>query len=170
MNNAARIVAQGFLYLITLPLNIVGWVTVLICRAAWGRDLKWKDNVLTMTFKPDSWMMKNWYKNWGGSTLGHAIIMAPADEFGTNSVWTHELVHVEQAQAKGLLATIIALAVLPFSWWMALLIWALLPTLDYVCAGLVALLRGEKSFYRGNTQEESARAQQHARLNKVNFD
>lgn len=168
MNTAARIVSQGFLYLITLPINIVGWLTVLVCRLAWGQDLKWKDNVLTMTFKSDSWMMKNWYKNWGGSTIGHAVIMAPADEFGTKHVWNHELVHVEQMQAGGLLGFILALCVAPFCWWLAIIIWAVTPSLSYLCGSLVSLIRGE-TFYKGNTNEESARAQQHAKMNNIDF-
>lgn len=159
MNKATKIVTQGILYLITLPVNIVGWVAILVSAALWGDKPHWKDGVLTTNFRADSWIMKNWFKNWAGSTLGHSVFMAPTNSSDASVTWKHELVHVEQFQVRGMIGTFILLAVVWWNWWLALILWALLPTMSYLAAGLVALLRGE-SFYRGNTDEESAYAQE----------
>lgn len=151
---------QVFLYLITLPSNLVGWLLVTILGLAWGNGLRWKDWVLTTTLKPGSWPMTTWFKNWGGSTTGHAVFLAPMNEYEEKLVWSHELVHVEQIQGRALAGVIVALCVVGWSWWMALILWALMPPIVYLCSGLVALMRGEH-FYQGNHEEESANSQEH---------
>ncbi len=156
--SAKEIVSKGVLYFVTLPTNLVGWLVIALVGVIWGDGVRWKDGVLTTTFKPDAKPLTTWYKGWAGTTLGHAIFVVPLDPFNAKRIWTHEMVHVEQVQARGILGAIVGLAVAPACWWLGLLIWALMPALAYVTSGLTALLRGEE-FYMGNHEEESARAQ-----------
>jgi len=144
-----------FTYLIQLPVNIFwAWPAVAFIRLAWGESLKWEHGVLVVRLKKDSWPMRTWYKNWGGTAFGHAFMLAPDM---SEQVSKHELVHVEQLEASALAGLILGIlfAVLGW-WWVGLLVWPLNTALVYLCAGATAALRG-KTFYRGNHLEEAAR-------------
>lgn len=150
-----NIAVQILLYILGLPTNIVGWILVSIASAAWGDGLRWRDGVLTTTFKVDSWPMKTWYKNWGGTTAGHAIVQAPNQP---DSIWKHEMIHVSQNQRTAILGTVFAIVAFfggLTNWWLALLLWALMPSISYLCAGLLAVMKG-KPFYMANIDEEAA--------------
>lgn len=144
-----------FLYIGTLPTDIVGWICVALVRALWGRDLAWSDGVLFVRLKKDSWFERKFYTKWGGSTIGHAIIIN--ERWDRESLVLHEQAHVEQKEANGLVGLVCALAVAYWAWWLALIFWCLMPTLVYVLSGCAAVLRGE-DWYMGNHNEESARA------------
>lgn len=144
-----------FLYVGTLPTDVVGWLTMLVVRALWGRDLGWVDGVLFVRLLKDSWFERTFYKQWAGTAIGHAVMIS--DRTGTETTIRHELVHVEQVEGAGLAGLFCALLVLYWSWWVALLLWALMPSVIYVASGCAAVLRGE-SWYRGNHLEEAARA------------
>lgn len=141
------------LYIGTLPTDLVGWLVVLFVRLAWGRELHWQDGVLSTILRADSAPARSWYAKWGGTAIGHAIFVK---EGMPPSVYAHELVHVEQCEAAGIVGVVIALATLWWAWWIALAFWCLTPTLAYVLAGVTALARGE-DWYRGNHNEEAAR-------------
>jgi len=146
---------RGFLYIGTLPTDLVGWLCVAVVRALWGRDLAWQDGVLFVRLKKDTWFEKRFYQKWGGSTIGHAIIIN--ERWDGDRIVLHEFAHVEQKEAYGLLGVVCALACVWWAWWIALLFWFFMPTLSYVLGGCAAVLRGE-DWYRGNHNEESARA------------
>lgn len=146
---------RAFLYLGTLPTDLVGWLVVLVVRALWGRDLTWFDGVLFVRLRKDTWFEKRFYTKWGGSTIAHAIMIN--ERWDNESIVTHELAHVEQNEANGLVGLVCALAVVWWAWWLALIFWFLMPTIVYTLSGCAAVLRGE-DWYRGNHNEESARA------------
>jgi len=142
-----------FLYVFTLPTDLIGWAVMLFVGLVWGDGTPaWNDGVLVTTMRRDSWPIRSWYKRWGGTTIGHAVMLAPNM---ASSVYTHELVHVEQCEANALCSAALALVLVWWSPLAALLLWITLPWLIYIAAGLCALLRGE-SYYRGNHLEEAA--------------
>jgi len=95
-----------------------------------------------------------------GKTLGHVIILS---QHGLSlRTKSHEMVHVEQVEASGMLGLFIGLLLFlsGSAWWMCLSTWVLTPAVSYLCASLVALLRGEDK-YRGNFLEEAAYGHEH---------
>lgn len=169
-----KVVRRIILFVLCLPMNLlVGWPLVLLIRAAWGTNLRWELApgtgglpALTCELKPDSWPARTWYRNWGATTLGHAIFYAsgerPADGWG--GVQRHEHVHVEQFEgamaAHALLGLLLFLALVGVSPAAAiacgLSVW-MLGWLVFLLGGwTAALLRGEQA-YRGSAHEEAAR-------------
>lgn len=141
------------LYVFTLPTDLIGWLVMLFVARVWGSGWpQWSDGALTAVMRADSWPMRTWYKQWGGTTIGHAIMLAP---MMAPSVVTHERVHVEQAEANALCAAAVGLTLIGSSWVAALLVWITLPWCIYAAATLCAILRGENG-YRGNYLEEAA--------------
>lgn len=150
-----HIAVQILLYILGLPTNLAGWIVISIAGAAWGDGLRWKDGVLTTAFKPDSWPMKTWFKNWGGTTIGHAIWTAPNMP---EAVWQHEMIHVSQNQRASILGTVLGLIAFGAglaNWWLPLILWVFMPAASYLCAGLLAVMKG-KSFYMANIDEMAA--------------
>lgn len=142
------------LFVGTLPTDLVGWLFAATVRLFWGTALRWEDGVLRVTMREGSWPVRTWYARWGGTTIGHAVVMRESAPYST---YLHELVHVEQCQAAGILGVFLALGALVGGvWWLAIAWWCLTPALVYAVSGLAALARGE-DFYRGNVQEEGAR-------------
>lgn len=138
---------------LALPLVLVSYLIVAIVRAAWGEKLWWDRGVLFTRLRADSWPARTWYRGWGGTTFGHAVMLGPnADNFTV----AHELVHVEQFEANAIVGLLAALAVVGWSWWMAIFLWVAVPYLSYVASLAVAWLRGE-STYSGSHLEEAAR-------------
>lgn len=142
-----------------------GMLLAFVIHLLWGkRKFFTEDGVLVTELKEDSWPMRTWYKNWGGTCFGYGIMLAPNMH---ESVLKHELVHTEQQEVgdvAGLVCGLIAstsvgiggnpgLAALLF-----FVFWLFLGRINYICASLVAFLRGENSAYTGNTNEEAARA------------
>jgi hypothetical protein len=98
---------RTFIYLFTLPWDLVTWLIICFMRLCWGENLKWERDVdahgspvLTCDLKPNSWPARTWYtykvggkkqpvhpslqerygeyRTWGGTTLGpHAIFYGP---------------------------------------------------------------------------------------------
>jgi hypothetical protein len=136
-------------FLYSIPL-FVAWFL-------WGHRMRWHRGAFMFELKPGSWPEMTWYREWGGTTLGHVIMLHPDPN---ERLITHELKHVEQFDSQGwawLVAggVLVGLAGLPVAWGLAL--WAAAPGLIYGAAGLVAVFRGEP-FYRGNHHEEAAYA------------
>lgn len=140
-----------FLYAFTLPTDLIGWLVMLVVGLAWGTGMPtWHDGVLIATLKLDSWPGRTWYRKWGGTTIGHAVMLK---EGMPPSVLVHELVHVEQNESNGICAAVVAIAFAYWLGWLAVLVWVGLPWLVYLAGMLCALLRGEDA-YRGNHLEE----------------
>jgi len=150
----------GFLrYVFTAPSDLVAVLIVLFIRAAWGSSLSREGGCLVVDLDPRSWPMRTWYRGWGGTTFGHAIMLAPLDPARRAEVMHHELVHVEQVEAHALMALAYAIPI-AVTWHplAGLVAWATSSWISYWSAGVVAVLRGE-SFYHGNTNEEAAYSQ-----------
>ena len=141
-------------YAITLPVDLGAWLLVVIIRALWGESLRWEHGCLIVRLAPTSWPMRSWYRPWGGTTFGHAMMIAPR----ADAVIPHELVHVEQVEAHALAGLVVGIVFAALGWWpVGLAIWWALPLLAYASGGVVAVLRGQ-SFYADNLFERSARA------------
>lgn len=147
-----------FLYPLTVPVDVLGWILLAIINAAWGQGIKWENGVMTVRLREDSWLQKGWTKyNLGGETLGHACLFECYSVPG-EAVSRHEFIHVSQIESNCLAGTILCLVLVWFTpWWLVLITWMFFPGLIYVAASLAALLRG-KNAYRGNHLEEAARA------------
>jgi hypothetical protein len=143
-----------FLYLPTLPIDIVGWIVISLLYASFGikGSLGFQDGVLFATLSDDSWFVKGPYKKWGGTTIGHAVILR---ENQNGIVKKHELKHVLQNEATALAGFILSLILVWTNPIVALLIWVFNPSLVYLSAGIIALANG-KSFYQNNLFEEAA--------------
>lgn len=144
------------LYVCSLPTDLVGLLLFSLAGALWGIAPFWSDGSLIVTLRGGSWPVRTWYKPWGGTTLGHIILLNGArPQERMARVLRHERVHVEQFESNAVLAFIFALSIL---WWsrpLALLVWITLPWAIYGAGMLCAVLRGEK-IYRGNHLEEAA--------------
>lgn len=152
-----RYIKRGILYLVCFPSDILAWLIILFLRMMWGNRLYWEKGVLVTTFKAESWPVRTWYKNWGGTTFGHAILLSP---FASPTTFSHELVHVEQCEVTALFSILWVIVFLTHNTNLHNLITAIclmcLNTLIYaLLAMLTAFLRGE-SAYRGSVQEEAA--------------
>jgi hypothetical protein len=147
-----------FLYPLTLPADLLGWILLAIINAAWGQGIKWENGVMTVRLREDSWLQKGWMKyNLAGETVGHACLFT-FDAVPGDAVSTHELIHVTQIETNCLAGSILCLVLVWFTpWWLVLITWMFFPGLIYIAASLVSLLQG-KSLYRGNSLEEAARA------------
>jgi hypothetical protein len=156
-----RNIARLLLRIVCVPADLIGWLFVCLISLLWGYGLRVRHGVLYTELRGKSWPMRTWYRNWGATTFGHAMIFGTSWP-GTVVVWNHELVHVEQFEGAcihGLVVTsaVFASTILGVRWtWYVLGGIALLNgALNYFSAGLAALLRGE-SYYRGNVLEEAA--------------
>lgn len=166
---------HALLYVVCFPQNLVSWLAVLVIRALWGEDLEWESPteigrpggpVLTVSLREDSWPSRTWYRKWGGTTLGHAIMYAHGRRARAGERWepiqVHEHVHVEQFEAAMLKSLVVGLAVAIMLHSIAgvmfgVAIWST----GYVAMGAAnwttAWLRGEDP-YRGSHHEEAAYA------------
>jgi hypothetical protein len=170
-----RVLRHIVLLILCLPFNlIVGWPVVLFIRAAWGTNPRWEIAptsgglpALTCELKADSWPSRSWYKNWGATTLGHAIFYASGERVdgAWGTVQSHEHEHVEQFEgamcghaALGLLLFVaLAWVDLGAAFAVGLTVWFLGYLVFLVGGWLGALLRGEP-VYRGSAHEEAARS------------
>lgn len=168
-------------YASNLPQNLGGWLVVLAVHALWGRRLFWAGGSLCTIVKDGSWPMNKekklggWllrkieldngaviYRPWGAVNLtGFAILMTEA---GANTkTLAHELQHTRQGVARGLgLLPLLVLFAIFYSWWMALIVWAL----QDIFLGIIGVrgeawtngspLYFEHSSKHGNINEEHA--------------
>ena len=147
----------------TLPADLFAWSVVLFVWALWGHKLHFLGLVLQTEFKPDSWPMRTWYKNWGGSNFGHGAIYRPGRTGGDGMdtrTEVHEHFHGEQVEASMVFTQLIGLYayfVIGAHWGHCLALWCSGIFVPYLCASFVAWVRGEE-FYRGNVNEEGAYA------------
>lgn len=147
----------GFLrYVFTLPADLVSVLVVLFIRIAWGARLNVERGCLTVTLASGSWPMRTWYRGWAGTTFCHAIMLAPLTPELRKEILDHELVHVEQIEARCLSGMLFGI-VIAATWHpvAGVVAWLVSSILNYFAAGVVAVLRG-KDFYRGNAFEEAA--------------
>lgn len=144
-----------FLYIPSLPSDLLALLWGALVRVLWGESLRWDDGALVVTLRKDSWPARTWYAQWGGTTLSHGIMINGADAARTRILF-HEHVHVKQFEGSALCALVMAAgfasshAYLP-----ALVLWIALPWFLYGASMLVAVLRGENA-YRHNAEEEAA--------------
>ena len=161
-------------HLWTLPGALISWLAVLVVWLLWGCKLEWLDG-LWCELKPNSWPMRSWYKDWGGTTFIRGGFYRPGRKGKPGRIDTrteaHEHIHIEQAEASALYGFIMAVVVSIVTLFStaglitALLIWTITPLMIYVAAGLQAVIRGEE-FYKGNHFEEHAYIQDDFDLEK----
>lgn len=157
---------RAFLYLVSLPADIIAWLILLIVWALWGHQLQWRHGVLCCELKPDSWPQRTWYAAWGGTTFGHSIMFAKG-HLEHPPIWVHELVHVEQFEAACVLnAMFFVVWSLGGLWWAGLIASALMPFANVLAAYITGWLRGE-GFYAGSNLEEAARATASCRKHNI---
>lgn len=174
------------IYVATFPVDVFGWLLVLVIHALWGQGLRWRDGVLSTELKPGSLPIRagtwpvGWYlydrktlRPWGGTTFGHAMFhggpyRAPLDQ-PINAHEAHEYHHVRQAEAAQIGAFLVAIAVLIVllaleAWvtaaWFPIAIWSLGGSLANGIGGWsAAAIRGDvRGFYRGSAHEVGAYA------------
>jgi len=158
-------------YIWTWPLDVPLWILwILPFRAAWGRDLRWEEGSLAFTLKEDSWPMRTWYKDWSGTSIGHALMYAPhvkpAADGTLHRITVHEQFHVKQFESITLGSFLWAWV--PFGvlaayghWTAAFVCGSILwlgATLQHAVGNwLCAWIRGERA-YRDSYHEQAAYA------------
>lgn len=176
------------MYLWTLWADLWGWIFLSLLRIfparvavefiQYGKDKhtvkglqlrKWTtlaqklhgiDGGLWVVFTPGTWMAKR--VKYSGGCIGNGGWLRNAGDLSVVDTKTefHEHIHQHQFQVMQLYVLVVTLYnyfVCGANWWT----FALMPVggaLAYVCAMIVALLRGEE-VYRDNIMEESAYAQ-----------
>jgi len=156
---------RWLLYPALLPTDIVGWLLVCVLRLLFGKALGWEDGVLIVDLDPNSWFATTLFKNWGGATIGHAIIVHSVSAEARKRILTHERVHVTQHETNALAGLVLALPtcvmldfprlaglVLP----LAGFVWTMTPWLVYVAGYITGACYGLNA-YLGNPAEEAAR-------------
>lgn len=134
---------------------------LLIAYLLWGQHGSFRrlKNAWCWELRENSWPMRTWYKNWGGTTLSHCIMFAPGPG---RRIEAHELHHVDQFDAQSLCGNILGtILAIQGHWVLGLLVWVLLPGLCYLSAGINAAVSGRR-FYRDNVFEVGAYAVGHA--------
>lgn len=125
----------------------------LLLYVLFGYRARRVEDAIFWELKPDSWFLRTLYRHWGGTTFGLVVMTRPDPSVTTVH---HELEHVEQfichALAGLLLGSLISVTAGP--WW-GLTVWAVLPGLTYIAAGLVSVFFGGR-FYRDNYLERAA--------------
>lgn len=166
---------HGILYLVCLPNDLCAWLAMLLIRALWGERLEWTSMsemgepggpVLTVSLRKDSWPSKKWYRRWGGTTFGHAIMYGHARRAREGDDWNpiqvHEHIHVEQYEAAMLRSLLVGLVVaLVMHSAVGIIVGCCIWVSGYLLMGAsnwtTAWLRGEDP-YRGSHHEEAAYA------------
>lgn len=139
----------------TLPADILGWLIVLVLHVLWGARLKIQDGILITMLRANSWPIRSWYKNWGGTTFGHAIMLNPNVQ-DVDRLLFHEKVHVEQYEVTSLLNLLFAGWLVCMGHYIAAGLLVAFASLFMVLSALiVAWLRNEPP-YRGSVLEEAA--------------
>lgn len=158
-----------FVWLVTLPWDILVYLAVLAFWALWGQKLHWETG-LWCELKPNSWPMRTWYARYWGTTFGHGGFYAPTKSGGEGldtHVEVHEHVHVEQYEVSMFIGFVLGLSLfgifnylkmnLLTSSFIALGVWMSGFMLFIASGWIVAALRGEHA-YRGSQHEEAAYA------------
>lgn len=148
------------LRLFLLPTNLLyAFPVAVLARVLFGKSSQFKSGNLIVTIRSDSFLAKK-FPSYMGLTLGHAILLA---EKAPDETFRHELTHVQQLEAAGLvgLAGFITIAAMGF-WEVGFLGWLFYPAVMYGAHTLVALLHGGDAYW-DNAMEQAARDR--ARLN-----
>lgn len=156
-------------YLWTWPFDLPVWLVWLGLWALWGEKLRWEEGSLVFNWKQDSWPARTWYKEWGGTAIGHAVfynwyVSEETDPEKWEPIKVHEHKHVEQYEASmlgsfilGSLAFIVDAA--QGNWLAGVLLGGAIWFGGYLWMGgpnwLLAWVRG-KDPYRGSLHEEAA--------------
>lgn len=145
---------KNLLYVLCLPNVIFAYLIVAVIKALWGSSMVMENGILITELKEDSWPMRTWYKQWGGTCFGYGIMLAPNMD---PKVKKHELQHTIQVQAASIVGLFfcIIFSIIGY-WWIGLLTWAIMPVLSYLAGGVVAAISGG-SFYMDNLYERAAR-------------
>lgn len=151
-----KLVRLVILRIICLPSDIIAHAIVLAVHALWGQRLIFSNGILCTELDANSWPSRTWYREWGATTFGHAVMFA--NGFLDNvKTFQHELVHVEQFESASVQALFIAGA-----FWslgaprLAIALLMINAFLNYAASVITAILRGEASGYRGSHLEEAA--------------
>ncbi len=148
---------RSFLYLFTLPADLLMLLLAVIVRVTWGSAWGFRQGVLVVDLAATSKPATTWWRRWGGAALVHVVILNTAHSRVAleERVLPHELAHVQQHEAASVAGFAVGLAVLYFAPVLALLIWASAPGTAYLAAMAVAALRGLDP-YRKNHLEAAA--------------
>lgn len=153
-------------FLWTFPADILSWLAVLFIRLLFGRRLFWLDG-LWVELREGSFPDATWGRKWVGATLAHGGVLAagraggPGPDTGTER---HELVHVEQFEARMLAGFVVGLLCITSfmidgcavaALVCGAFVWLLSWPVGYTASMGTAYLRGEDP-YRGSYLEESA--------------
>jgi hypothetical protein len=151
-----------FVWLFTLPWDVVAFLIVLLTRVFFGQRLFW-ENGLWCELK-HSW----WTKRYNGAAIGHGGILSPGMS-GSAGVDTttefHEHVHVEQFEVSMTMSFIFSFLFFLVSFFISgevsifapALVW-LLGYPVFILSGLfISFLRGEHPYF-GSQHEEAAYA------------
>jgi len=156
-------------FLWTFPADIISWFFILLVRLTFGAKLFWIDG-LWAELRWRSWPDRVWGKRWAGVTMAHGGIFASGRSGGKGvdtKTELHELVHVEQFEARMLasfvlgLSSVVMLLFAGYSGatmlWVGGSIWMVSWPLGYTASLVQAYLRGEDP-YEGSYLEEAAYA------------
>jgi hypothetical protein len=152
-------------YLWSFGWDALVWLLILLCRAAWGRGLRWNRGLWCIV-KSGSWLARVPMRGAHGVTLGHGGLILEGHEGGPGidtEIEYHENDHVEQYEVVELFAAVAAGASLAAgaNWILCLAMWLVAWPLFYALSVFVAWLRGEDP-YRGSCLEEGTYARSDA--------
>src|SRR5262245_58709557 len=101
----------------SFPADVLGFLVCLVWLI-WGRmvvehppEVHLRGLTFAAQLKTGSWPARTWYRRWNATTIGHFIIFGAGRSTSVRT-WRHELVHVDQAEACSVGASVLALVLL----------------------------------------------------------
>lgn len=151
-----------FIYLWTLPYDIITWALLLIMWLFWGTKIHW-DRGLWFTLKQDSWPARSWYSSWAGTCLGHGGFYGIVTDEQKEKVRYHEHFHTLQFEGVALSAFCISLLlfvlniILEFGapFYIFMIPWVSLWPIHHICSMITSWFRGTRP-YRDSAVEQAA--------------
>ena len=149
-------------YAFCLPSDLVAWLVLIWVDLVWGGESEWKGGVWWVRLRENSWPARTWFKRWGATTFGHAVMVGHRlSTWKDEGLRGHEMVHVEQYEQEAVQGAILFAVFASLGWWWIGLIWWCLGGFIEMATGFfTAWLRGEPA-YRGSHLEEAARGHDH---------
>ena len=149
-------------------MNLLLWALWIVpFWAMWGENLRFQHGALVFNFKKGSWPNRTWYKKWGGTTLGDAIMYNHDRGLDGDRIQVHEEFH--QNQFRGVMLSSLITSVLLFavlfsstSFYLNFLVCLVLWLTGYIRWGLgnllYALICLKGNAYRLSSHEQAAYA------------
>lgn len=152
-----KAIGEIFVRISCLPVDVFGSLVLIALTAIWGEGgaPHWRQGILVGHLREGCWFDRTPYRRRLAFTFGHCVLFKGGA--ARQRIWTHQRIHVDQAEAACAASFLLALPFVPHWPWAALIVWSLGYPWAIIAAGLVAWLRGGDP-HRDSVHERAAYA------------